>query len=876
MARGAFSAPSLLPKTSKKFTKRYNKRVEGKSMSSINYKKRLLATSIAVAIGGIAAPALAADEKQAKEIETISVSGIRASQKEALNSKRFANAVVDSISAEDIGKFPDRNIAESLQRIPGVTIARNFAGEGGNVSIRGTNPELTLVSMNGNYVASTGWFSQQPATRSFDMDLLPPELVAGVDVYKSPMASLDEGGVGGTVEVRTRKPLSLDANTVYLSAEVQDNSLADENGKGMTGMYSWKNEEENFGILAALSTLETVGRAHKAENYMDDGWAGAGIAEFHQNRQRDAIDLTVQYAPSDSLSMNLHYFKVDLDAANTNQNYLIIAGTDPAGFNSNVTGATAFSPANGFALNGRYAGNAFDDTNSRNAEMDTEVLAYEVEYQAEKYTVNAKIGNTKATGGDGGNYNVGWISSNDNQAIDFDMTGRSSMLLSPVNADASNHSEYVMNNAAVVAGFREDEETFAQVDFDFDVEWGPVSNFKTGVKVRDHEFTSFSNSWQLDADLTTGKTKADFADGHFNHSGVGLKGSSPTAIARVNGDDLRAYINSNKTGETLNKNSFGVIKEDIFAAYAQGDFSGDDYRGNVGLRYVKTDTGADFFNFFNTDMLDSESSEYSDWLPSFNLAIDLADDVILRVSAAKVISRPNYTFLNPAASTNVTTRQIVRGTVKLDPYRATQSDIGVEWYFNEESLVSATLFNKDIRSFVIQGANTSTITNPADGLDYILNEPAQGLGGEIQGLELQYQQQLGDFGWSANATYTEGFGLQQTDDGITEVDLPGMSKLSYNLSAYYETDQFATRIAYTHREDFIAQSTGIGGNTLWDAHGFLDANFTWHATENIDVSLEATNLTDESTTQRLSTAYDAMRLSAENGRNMFLKVSYRM
>jgi len=854
-------------------------------MSSITFNKRLLASSIALAVSSVAAPALAAEETKAKNIETIQVSGIRASQKEALNSKRFANAVVDSISAEDIGKFPDRNIAESLQRIPGVTIARNFAGEGGNVSIRGTNPELTLVTMNGNYVASTGWFSQQPATRSFDMDLLPPELVAGVDVYKSPMASLDEGGVGGTVAVRTRKPLDLDSNTVYASVEMQDNSLADDNGMGFTGMYSWKNEEETFGILGAISTLETVGRAHKAENYMDDGWAGAGIAEFHQTRERDAIDLTFQYAPSDSLSMNLHYFKVDLDAANTNQNYLIIAGTQPTqfvdgdgvtqdGFNDQVTGATEFGPANGFALNGTYAGNAFDDTNSRNAKMDTQVIAYEVNYQADGYSVQGKLGTTEASGGDGGNYNVGWISSNANQSIEFDMTGQNSMLLKPINADASNHGEYAMNNASVVAGHRKDKETFAQVDFDFDVEWGPVSNFKTGVKMRDHEFTSYSNTWQFKDTMTTGKTKADFADGHFNHSGVGLAAGSPTAIARVNGDDLRAYINSNKTGQSLNANSFGVIKEDIFAAYVQGDFSGEDYRGNIGLRYVSTDTSADFYNFFDTTKLDSEKSDYADWLPSFNLAVNLSEDVILRVSSAKVISRPNYTFLNPAASTNETTRQITRGTVKLDPYRATQSDLGIEWYFNDESLFSATLFNKDIRSFVIQGANKSRIIN--NGNEYILNEPAQGLGGEIQGLELQYQQQLGDFGWAANATYSEGFGLQQTDDGIKETDLPGMSKLSYNLSAYYETDQYSARVAYTFREDFIAQSTGIGGNTLWDSHGFVDANITWHATENVDVSFEATNLTDESTTQRLTTDYNAMRLSGENGRNLYLKVSYRM
>ncbi len=848
---------------------------KGKSMSSKTFKKNVLASSIALIIaGGVSSQIMAAEEaKTADEnIEVIQVTGIRGSLKEALNKKRFAEAVVDSISAEDIGKFPDRNIAESLQRIPGITIARNFAGEGGNVSIRGTNPELTLVTMNGNYLASTGWFSQQPASRSFDMDLLPPELVAGVDVYKSPMAFLDEGGVGGTVAVRTRKPLDIDSNTLYLSAEIQDNSISEGNGNGATGFYSWKNNSETFGLLGSLSTLESVGRAHKAENYMDDGWAGAGISEFKQDRKRTAYDLTLQYAPTDDLAMNLHYFGVDLDAANTNQNYLIIAGTDSAAFNAKVTGATKFGPVNGFALNGTYAGSAFDDTNSRNAETDTRVIAYEIDYSSDSYTIKAKIGNTKATGGDGGNYNVGWVSGNANQSINFDMSGHNSMLLVPINADASNHAEYVMSNAAVsAAGYREDEETFAQFDIDFDVDLGPIATIKTGAKLRDHEFTSFSNQWQFQDGFTDDLTKADFADGTFNHSGVGLSGNTPTAIARVDGDKIRAYMDSVKTGETLNNDSFGVIKEDIFAAYVQGDFSGDDFRGNIGIRYVKTETAADFFL---GDTPTTEESDYADWLPSFNLAINLDTSLILRVSAAKVISRPNYSFLNPAASVNETTKRIAKGTVKLDPYRANQYDIGLEWYFNEESLVSATLFSKDISSFIIPGANESRVMYK--GEEYILSEPGQGLGGQLEGVELQYQQQMGAFGWSANLTYTDGFGLQDTGEKIVKMDLAGMSKLSYNLSAYYENDLVSTRIAYTYRDEFIAQSTGIGGNTGWDAHGFLDANVTWHATDSIDVSLEATNILEETTTQRFTSEFDAMRLAADNGRNVYLKVSYRL
>ncbi len=840
----------------------------------------MLASSIALVLAGGATPfAMAAEEVKAadQETEVIEVRGIRGSLKQALNQKRFSNAVVDSISAEDIGKFPDRNIAESLQRIPGVTIGRSFAGEGGDVSIRGTNSELTQVSMNGNYVASTGWFSQAAAKRSFDMDLLPPELVAGVDVYKSPTASLDEGGVGGTVVVRTRKPLELDSNTLFLSAEYQDNSLSDENGQGLTGMYSWKNDQENFGVLASLSTLETVGRAHKAENYMDDGWAGAGISEFAQTREREAVDLTVQYSPSDDLSMNVHYFQVDLDSANSNQNYLIIAGTDPTAFNDQVTGATKFSPTNGFALNGNYSGAPLDDQNTRNAEMDTEVIAFEVNYTADTYSINAKVGSTEATGGDGGNYNAGWVSSNSNTSTDFDMSGDNAMLLSPNGTDPSNHAEYILSSGAVTAGYRKDEETFAQFDVDFNVEWGPISNFKTGVKLRDHEFTSYSDAWTFDDSLTTGITKATFADGHFNHSGAGLLSGTPTNIARADGAQLRAHYDAHKTGSSLNTNSYGVIKEDIFALYGQADFSGDNYRGNFGLRYVATDTSADYYGYVDTAKIVTEDSDYSDWLPSFNLALNLHENVILRLSAAKVMSRPNYSFLNPAASVNETTRSIARGSIALDPYRANQYDIGLEWYFNEESLLSATLFSKDIRSFIINGANESKVD--VNGDEYILREPGQGLGGELQGIEGQYQQQMGQFGWSANITYTEGFGLQDLGadgGGIVERPLPGMSKLSYNLSAYYETDLISARVAYTYRDDFIAPSTGIGGNTAWDAHGFVDANVTWHATENLDVSVEGSNLFEETTTQRFGEGFTAMRLAADNGRNVFLKVSYRL
>ena len=853
-------------------------RFKGNPVLANNFKKSLLAVNIGLAMTAGVSGAVYAEETQVQEgVEVIEVRGIRRSLEAALNTKRFANAVVDSISAEDIGKMPDKNIAESLQRIPGVSITRNFAGEGGSVSIRGTNPELTSISLNGNYVASTGWFSQQAMSRSFDMDLMPTEMVAGVDVYKSPTASLDEGGVGGTVVMRTRKPLELDAMTIFGSLEIQDNSIAEDNGYGGTGLVSWKNDDETWGVLGSLSTLETVGRAHKAENYMDDGWAGAGISEFNQTRKRDALNFVLQYAPNDSLEMSFNYFGVDLDAGNSNQNYLIIAGTDVDAFNASVDGATQFGPL-GFALNGTRNGGPFDDQNTRNAQVDTKVYSYEANYTADTYTAKFILGKTEASGGDGGNYNIGWTSANPNQTIEFDMTRPNDMLLKPNNTDAGNHAEYLMSSPAVTEGVRSDEETFAQLDLDFAVDIGSITNIKTGLKVRDHEFLSYSNRWSFADGINMGAngqqlTKADFADGHFGHSGVGLVAGSPTNVARTNGEALRSHIDSFKNGSTLNRDGWGKVSEDITAAYVQGDYSGDGFRGNVGIRYVQTDTTSTYYDFVTLDFKTTEKRDYADWLPSFNLALDLDDTLILRMSAAKVMSRPNYTFMNPASSYNETTQTYTRGSVDLDPYRANQADIGIEWYFNASSLISASLFSKDIKSFIIQGGNVSTII--VDGQTRFVSAPAQGLGGQIEGLEVQYQQSFGEFGVLANLTYADGYGLQESDGQIIKAGLPGLSNLTMNLTGYYESDLFSVRAAYNYRDDYLAESTGIGGTTLWDAHGYVDLSATWHINENLDLSLEMTNLFEESTTQRLDGAFDAMRLAADNGRNSYLKLAYR-
>lgn len=852
-------------------------------MSSIKFQKHVLASSIAVALIGSISSVSAAEEAQAteKKIEVIEVTGIRGSLKKNLNAKRFSNAVVESISAEDIGKFPDKNIAESLQRVSGVTINRGFTGEGNEVSIRGIDPQLTQVQLNGNFVASTGWFSQSANNRAFNMDLMPSELVAGVDVYKSPQANIDEGGVGGTVIMRTRKPLDMDANTLFASVEMNSNSLADDEGTGVTGMYSWKDESETFGVLVTASTLETIGRARKAENYWEEGWSASGVAAFDQDRTRDAIDVTAQFAASDDLVFTAHVLSLELDAANTNQNMLAYNGCCsiddfPGTYTS--TGRVADS-ANGIPLTGSVTGIAgvAQDTNTRRANIETTVAELSADYEGDGYSIHAKIGSTESDGGNGGNYNGlwgnGWTTGpvDDGVVVEFDMDLNDTMYLATPGFDTTDPTSFAHLGSSIARTELSDEETYAQLDVTFDVDLGAISSIETGLKFRQHEFAQNQFNATLEDAIVTDISQ--FADGNVNDFGEVMASGSISSYVKLNGSKYANFLDSKVTGWTQQDATWGVVEEDIISTYVQGNFDGDGFRGNVGLRYTETElTG----KAIGPNGVISVPGDYSDWLPSMNLAIDLADDLILRMSAARVMSRPGYSTLTPSVSNvNPTSYTANMGNPDMDPFRATQTDIGLEWYFNEESLASVAYFTKDIKSFVTSKQEVINFEDE-NGVprDWRVTVPAQGRGGNVDGVEFQYQQTFGNFGTIFNYTYTDA---KAENDAGDIIQLPGNSRNSYNLTGYYENDMFAARVAYTYRSDFLAPGTAIANQLdTNDEQAFLDANFTWHATKNIDITVEGINLGGEVVYARHSGGAQTLRTAVDNGSRYFLKATYRM
>jgi outer membrane receptor protein involved in Fe transport len=196
---------------------------------SMIIRKFLLGSASAAVLAAIASPALAQDTSaEVEQGEDIVVTGIRGSIRASIDAKRNSDVIADVITAEDIGKFPDKNVAEALQRVPGIVVNREF-GEGERVSLRGTSPNLTKTLVNGHTIATADWFilDQLDSTRSFNYLTLPAEIVGQIEVYKSPQADVEEGGVGGTINVHTRNPLDLDAFSVSASVQAVYSELAD-------------------------------------------------------------------------------------------------------------------------------------------------------------------------------------------------------------------------------------------------------------------------------------------------------------------------------------------------------------------------------------------------------------------------------------------------------------------------------------------------------------------------------------------------------------------------------------------------------------------------------------------------------------------------
>ena len=879
-------------------------------MSTKTFKKGVLASSIAMILAGVSSQAIAAEEAASKinkeEVEVIQVTGIRGSMKASINSKRFANSVVDVITSEDIGKFPDKNVAESLSRITGVAVSREF-GEGEKISIRGTGPKYNRTLMNGQSVASADWFILDEANRSFNYTLLPSVIVKGLEVYKSPTADLDEGSIGGTVILRTNRPLDLDANTVSASVQAQYSEKSGDTDPLVDAMYSWKNENETFGILVSAVTqkrtlerqgVEVLGYAGSADDdYIVPKAMGAPI--FKQDRERTTFFTSLQYAPTDSLLFTLNAMTSEMDSNNQNSNLLAFLGrAKPDGTNPNREALIAEAVANGKigAGNTVLASTDFSEGATYNyinriSATETEQFHLDVDYEAELFTVNFEVGTTAAEGGT--TRETSWEYGTAKNGVDFDITGGGNVDF----AGITNGNDAAKFGSGWIWGGEKpttDKEDFAQLDFDIPVDLGIISSIKTGVKYRSAERTQdravygWHNGYTPDGTANQNYMSDDvftecptLADCGLNALGSvetdsSMTGNITTQIAHNRAAMEQIAFGGLPSGTAA---THGVHKEltatwataeDSIAIYVDASFEGDNYRGNFGVRYVQTDQSSSGYNtnggsahttinapspelraWINDDAIwQTVDNDYSEFLPSFNLTYDLSSEQLVRFAASRVMARQNWADISAGQSQsdlNVTGPTGAKGNPLLDPTIANQFDVSYEWYYSDASMLSAAIFYKDFESLTTVSDVVEPVWNNKTNafVDVTFKKPVNGPGGSVTGLELGLQHDFGGFGVQANYTYTDASSDQVRDDAVNGSGLiEGTSEHMANLVGYYENESFGARLMYNYRSEWYKGINGSGVENYNESFGQLDASFSYIASENVTLTLEGVNLSD--------------------------------
>ncbi|WGL15752.1 TonB-dependent receptor [Microbulbifer bruguierae] len=905
---------------------------------------------LTLAMAIIAVPAFAQEANTSGDasLEEITVTGSYAgSLAKALDTKRDATGMVDSILAEDIADFPDQNLAESLQRIPGVAIDRDD-GEGRTITVRGLGSTYTRVQVNGMQAQSLAAGSGGVRTdRSFDFNVFASELFNRLDVYKTTSADLQEGSLGATVALQTARPLDYDNFTLVTNVQEGYNSQSGEFAPRASGLFSVSNEDKTLGFLLSAAFSQKNNSVEGAETVRWETWGGsrgngvfncsacetdeeraAVAAAWHpripriadKTNEQDRLGLTssFQWQPADStlVTVDALYSNVDVTRNEPYLGAISLARLD--------TGASTGSSemdiidymidGNGTMTSGTVTGT---DVRSENfqANWGSEYQQYSIALEhdfSDRLRMSALVGATESvmdnrevtvvyehySDGDS-RQNIEYADSSDQ--FRWNYNGPNSLDLSygfdlsdPANWELSEYRDRLYDASS--------ETSHANVDVEFDL--NDAFTLKAGAN---------SNSYGYDivglrADKGFGS--ADSADGVVDGNACGIS-------AAVSANDGKAIKSG---GETYFQADFGIsetlfdsgcwsyavragdtrnVDEDTYGYFVQVDmdtdvFGGRRLRGNLGVRKAYTELASTGVTAY-TDENDVDhvvdvtvKHKYDDTLPSLNLALNVAEDVILRASAAKVMSRPNLTDLNPGGSVSIFGEpKVSYGNPFIEPFRAKAYDLSAEWYFAESALVSLALFQKDIESFPTSdtvdmswsqtGLPDSMLGAQVDQLKDAIFEVSRrvnGGGATVQGWELQYQQPLTflpgpewvqNFGVQSNYTFVDA----ETDSGSK---MTGVSETSYNLTVYWENDDFQARISNAYRGEYL---TNLSREEYVGASSFIDFSASYNVSENLKVSFEALNLGDEPKYRYLGE--DVKRLYDEHftGAQYFVGAQYK-
>jgi len=799
--------------------------------------------------GESTAPTMAAPTPT--EAQGIVVTGIRASLASAQARKREADAVVDSIVAEDIGKLPDINTTEALQRVSGVQVSRDV-GEGGSVAIRGLSQVLTTV--NGRVAL-------------FSLQDVPAELLSGIDVYKTPTADLIEGGIGGVIDLRTRRPLDFDGFELSGSARARYSDLADDIQPMVTLLASnrWDVGEGEMGLLLSgayqrrsyRQDLLSVGVPAPRTDLIAGEEVIAPNGDYELGvrglRTRLGLDGMFQWKPNPDLEFYLQgsYVKLKTEQDqfalyNQSLGVPVVPGSVSVfeGTNDFATGTFVDLPFRTFGV-------------ARDLDDESQQYAAGTRWESDMARVSGEVSYSTAT-------DALYYSELDLAAVapeaTLDLTGDiPGIQFSGV--DLTNLGSYNVGPLTRSENHTDNELWAGRVDAEILVDSSFLRGFRVGTRYS-MESQDFIPIRFYQAPSST-LAATDYADLYqavpindtFDNSSS-LQHDYLVSIPDLLRDDFEAV--RERLGITqapaISEASVYDINQQTLAAYGMVLIDTDiglPVDGNIGVRVVETDleVGGNR-NVGGVLTPITRSNAYTSVLPSANLRVHLGDELQLRLSASQTLTRPTFSQLSPAMTLVPGQGAGTSGNPELEPLRADQLDASLEWYPTSTTSMYLAGFYRKVKGFVFTTVTPNVVI---DGISYNITQPNNGEDGTIRGLEIGGQTFL-DFlpapfdglGLQGNYTFVDSE-TPSAIEGYT-TPLPQLSKHSFNISGIYETGPISARIAYNYRSRFFqsvyAGSGSVGASPIYaKGYGWLDASINYDLTDRVTVSLEGSNLT---------------------------------
>jgi iron complex outermembrane receptor protein len=818
----------------------------------------LKATPVAAAVAAVflpQGPAFAQQAAATDPAQTVTVTGIRRGIESAINVKKGSDSIIESISAEDIGKLPDSSIAESIARVPGVA-AQRVGGRATEINIRGLSGDFANTLLNGREQVSTG------NNRSVEFDQYPSELISGVDIYKTPSASLVGQGLSGTLDLKTLRPLSLGKRTISLNVRGERNGEGTPfKGDGNRVQFTYADQfaDRTVGVVLGVARLTQKTTKSRVETYGDSdtvtlpGVNGGNQFTFNQGFKYfvDANEETrtgamgaVEFKPNKDLSSIVDFFYSKFEKEFVKRGIELQV-------NDSWKGAGNYqypTLTNATFQNGRLISGVWGNVNPLSRHIweprddDLKSFGWNTKYKfLPEWAVVADLSSSSAkskeriTEMEAGVFDTvnnrplpGTVTvANYNQITAFQYNHGNPDIVRLTDPESWGQNGYDKTITT------DDKMKAVRLQLERDLE-GIFSRVTAGVNFNQRDKTKGATEAFL---RLTGRTPGT-NPGAALPPGTGtlaLPGAASPTISFDPASALGAYrFDANVNADILNKG--WTVNEDVRTVFVKGDIDtelfGMALRGNVGFQAVNTDQKSTAPRVDTSPAgftLRTDGKSYTDFLPAVNLVLDIGGDQLVRFGAGRQMAKPRMDQLRAFQKSEVNSSgrwEGSGGNPRLDPFRATALDVSYEKYFGTKGYVSIAGFYKDLKSYIFEVKNTgfdfTGLPNlsgrpPTQGNIGDFTAPFNGKGGTVKGIELAASVPL-----SLLTPVLDGFGIQvsysDTKSAINpfgEADsrpLPGLSRKVTQLTAYYEKYGFSARVASRERSPFIAEIEGFGAD----------------------------------------------------------------